>query len=128
MSAAKKLDDAQRILERIRDEKVRSVAEFTQAIHNVYSSLLDEYNKKFACHAGHISLAKFKSSAKKTGNVQAISFLIWYEGEFRAIRNDPKLGFLLDSTEVNSSQETLQSCTELLKRTRELVYHAYENY
>jgi hypothetical protein len=128
MSAAKKLDDAQKILECIRDENQESVAEFTRAIHDVYSSLLDEYNRKFACHTGHISLAKFKSSAKKAGNVQAISFLIWYEREFRAIRNDPKIGFLLDDGKTKADQETIQSCSELLKRTRGLVYHAYENY
>ncbi|MEM3143114.1 MAG: hypothetical protein QXW91_00585 [Candidatus Nitrosotenuis sp.] len=128
MSAAKKLDDAQKILECIREENSESVAEFTRAIHDVYSSLLDEYNKKFACHTGHISLAKFKSSAKKAGNVKAISFLIWYEREFHTIRNDPRLGFLLDNRKIANSQETLQSCSELLKRTRDLVYHAYENY
>lgn len=127
MSASRKLDEAQRLLTILATNKTVSELEsFTKVIQETYSALLNEYNKKFGFQRGTISLAKFKAVAKKSGNIQAISFLIWYEKEYRAIRSDPKLESLFDAK--NPDIQTLRSCSELLERTKKLVYYAYENF
>lgn len=131
MSAARKIDDAQRMLEQMRSSGADqdSVTSFVQTIQAAYDALLDEYSKKFGCKAGHTSLSKFKANAKKLSNVDAIRFLIWYEREFRAVRNDPGVGFLLDiGTDLSGHKGITESCSALLEKTRRLVYHAYENF
>lgn len=127
MGAAKKLDEAQQELSLLTTTKDPKITRFVRIIQDVYDTLLDEYSKKFGCGSGRTSLAKFKTSAKKAGNVHAINFLIWYEKEFRSVRNDPLVGNLLDSNSQHDSND-IKSCSILLELTRNLVYHAYENF
>ncbi|WP_268541882.1 hypothetical protein [Candidatus Nitrosotenuis cloacae] len=134
MSAARRIADAERILEEIRSAKkdaTSQIMEFLKAIQESYTDLLEEYNKKFDCKIDRIGLDKFKAKAKKTGNVNAISFLMWYEREYRRIRNDSELGRLLerDLAEIDlSTDKIIDLCSLLLENTRRIVYHAYENF
>lgn len=134
MSAARKIDDAERVLDQIRasNSKDRArISEFLVIIHESYTDLLDEYNKKFDCKIDRVSLDKFKSKAKKTGNVSAISFLMWYEREYRAMRNNSEFGHLLDRDLAETdlgSDNILDLCYTLLENTRRIIYHAYENF
>lgn len=134
MSAARRIADAERILEEIRSAKkdaTSQIMEFLKAIQESYTDLLEEYNKKFDCKIDRIGLDKFKAKAKKTGNVNAISFLMWYEREYRRIRNDSELGRLLerDLAEIDlSTDKIIDLCSSLLENTRRIVYHAYENF
>lgn len=129
MSAVRKLDDAQKSLSILKSSLTdSSLAGFVKNIHETYDALLDEYSKKFGCGIGRTSLAKFKTNAKRNGNVDAINFLIWYEREFRTVRNDPRVSFLLESNTHHISDNILESCSTLLEITRNLVYHAYESF
>ncbi|MDC8438093.1 MAG: hypothetical protein LV468_03730, partial [Candidatus Nitrosotenuis sp.] len=134
MSAARRIADAERILEEIRSAKkdaTSQIMEFLKAIQESYTDLLEEYNKKFDCKIDRVGLDKFKAKAKKTGNVNAISFLMWYEREYRRIRNDSELGRLLerDLAEIDlSTGKIIDLCSLLLENTRRIVYHAYENF
>lgn len=135
MSAARKITDAERILEKIKLVKTNAadlqIREFLKVIHESYTDLLEEYNKKFDCKVDRVSLDKFKSKAKKAGNVNAISFLMWYEREYRALRNDSEFGHLLerDLAEVDLNLDNiLDLCSSLLENTRRIIYHAYENF
>jgi len=134
VSAVKRLGDAEKILSELRASKKDSfdsnLTEFVKSIYEACNALLDEYNRKFDCGAGHSSLEKFKSRAKKLGRVDAISFLVWYEKEFRAIRDDPSAGILLEKREASgmSREQAIEACSILLERTRSLVYGAYERF
>ena len=134
MSAARRIADAERILEEIRSAKkdaTSQIREFLKTIQESYTDLLEEYNKKFDCKIDRVGLDKFKAKAKKTGNVNAISFLMWYEREYRRIRNDSELGRLLerDLAEIDlSTDKIIDLCSLLLENTRRIVYHAYENF
>lgn len=130
MSAARKLDDAKTVLDSMLKEGSASrIPEFSKAVREACDALLDEYSKKFACKTGHTSLSRFKANAKKLGNVNAISFLIWYEKEFRAIRGDAAVGFLFEEKhDPGPYDDAMKSCSELLERTRNLVYQAYERF
>jgi hypothetical protein len=95
--------------------------------------LLNEYNKKFDLKIEKISFEKFKVKAKKLGNISAINFLIWYEKEYRKIRDDETCGYLLDridnlSFDIANSNAIINACSLLLNKTRTLAYEAYENF
>ena len=127
MSAAKKLDEAQQELSLLTTTKDPKITRFVRIIQDVYDTLLDEYSKKFGCGSGRTSLAKFKTSAKKAGNVHAINFLIWYEKEYKKLRNDPELGQFLEK-EYSVPNDMTQIGARLLDEAKKIAYYAYENF
>lgn len=134
MSAARRLSEAEALLDRLRttndDQFEKSLEEYINSIYDTCNTLLDEYNRKFGCGIERITLEKFKTKAKKLGNVDAIRFLVWYDREFRKIRDDPDAGQLLERGQhlKEKSDDTLKSCSTILELTRKLVYGAYENF
>ena len=70
---------------------------------------------------------KFKSVAKKSANIDAINFLIWYDKEYKNLRNDPQLGQFLEK-EYTIPENMRKIGSILLDETRKIVYQAYEKY
>ena len=133
MTAARKISEAESMLVRLEeasDEKISSELDsFLKVIHDVFSHLLDEYNIKFGCNIERIGLEKFKVKAKKTGNLEAINFLIWYEKEYKKLRDNPEFGRLLDKEQLTDTHvDIVRMCSNLLKETKSMVFHAYENF
>lgn len=138
MTAARKITEAENILTKLRNlpsrkESQIEINDFVKTIHEVYTHLLDEYNKKFNLKIEKIGLEKFKTRAKKLARIDAINFLIWYEREYRKIKNDETCGYLLDKKEeINfdslDTNSITNACSLLLDKTRALVYFAYENF
>lgn len=134
MTATRKIAEAENILagmERMPDDRFKAELEkFVKTANDVFMHLLDEYNVKFNLGIQHIGLEKFKATAKKAGKIEAINFLIWYEKEYRKIRNEPTLGQFLDKdyTIQGDNSDIIKSCSELLDATRKMTYHSYENF
>jgi hypothetical protein len=128
MSAARKISKAENILSKMKNSQEELEFEnFIKTIHDVFSHLLDEYNVKFGLKIDKIGLEKFKTIAKKTGKIDAINFLIWYEKEYKKLRNDPDLGQYLER-EHQIPQDMISVCARLLDETRKIAYYAYENF
>jgi hypothetical protein len=128
MSAARKISDAEIILAKLKNSQEKSEFEnFIKTIHDVFSHLLDEYNVKFGLKINKIGLEKFKTVAKRAGKIDAINFLIWYEKEYKKLRNDPEIGKYLER-EYQMPQDMSTTCTRLLDETRKIAYYAYENF
>jgi hypothetical protein len=128
MSAARKISEAQIILAKLQNSQEKSEFEnFIKTIHDVFSHLLDEYNVKFGLKIEKIGLEKFKTVAKRAGKIDAINFLIWYEKEYKKLRNNPDLGQYLER-EYQIPQDMIIICTRLLDETRKIAYYAYENF
>ena len=133
MSASRKIAEAENILLKLNEPNVdfRSELEkFVKTIHDVFLHLLEEYNVKFGLGIKHVGLEKFKSTAKKAGNIGAINFLIWYEKEYKKLRNNPEFGkFLEKEYELQEDQTNIiMSCYTLLDETKKMVYYSYENF
>lgn len=135
MTAIKKISEAEEILQKMRNASGKELEDnfraFASTIPEIFSHLLDEYNKKFGLKIERIGLEKFKSKAKKAGNLGAIRFLIWYEKEYRKIRDDETCGVFLEKErelEFSNLQNGLDSCSEILNKAKEISYHAYENF
>ena len=77
MTTAQKISEAEKILAEL--DSAEKFQIFLQIIHEIFLHLLDEYNLKFGLKINKIGLEKFKSVAKKSANIDAINFLIWYE-------------------------------------------------
>jgi hypothetical protein len=128
MSAARKISEAESILARLQNSPEKLEFEnFIKTIHDVFSHLLDEYNVKFALKINKIGLEKFKTTAKKIGKIDAINFLIWYEKEYKKLRNDPEIGQYLER-EYQMPENVITVCTRLLDEVRKIAYYAYENF
>jgi hypothetical protein len=138
MTAIRKINESEIILNRLGSNTKEFQIDlnlFAKTIHEIFSHLLDEYNTKFDFKLKHVSLAKFKKNAKKLGRLDAINFLIWYEKEYRKIKDDVMFDFLMerDNAEQNvvfkeSIENTKKVCNLLLDRIRQMVYYAYENF
>lgn len=133
MTAIRKITEAEIILNRLAtntNEIQSDLNLFVKTIRDVFTHLLDEYNTKFDFKLKHVSLEKFKKSAKKLGKIDAINFLIWYEKEYRKIKNDAAFDFLLkDGTDVVfKGQDVKRTCSLLLDKIRQMIYYAYENF
>ncbi|MEM3170474.1 MAG: hypothetical protein QW838_06850 [Candidatus Nitrosotenuis sp.] len=132
MTAARKISEAESMLVKMKklpDEKISlELDSFLRVIHDIFSHLLDEYNIKFGCNIDRIGLEKFKVKAKKTGNLDAINFLIWYEKEYKRLRDNPEFGHLLDKEQPTNNADIVQMCSNLLKEVKSMVFYAYENF
>ena len=89
--------------------------------------MLDEYNVKFGLKIEKIGLEKFKTVAKKSGNIDAINFLIWYEREYKKFKNDSELGKFLEK-EYTVPKDMKNTAFRLLEESKKIVYFAYENF
>ncbi len=132
MSAARKIIEAEHILinlENVNNNFKSELERFTKTISDVFSHLLDEYNVKFGLKTEHISLEKFKTLAKKAGKIEAINFLIWYEKEYKKIKNNSDFGHLLEKeSTLENNSDTIRSCSALLNEIKKMTYYAYENF
>lgn len=138
MTATRKIDEAQTILGRLVTDSGEFQTDlnlFAGIIHEIFTHLLDEYNAKFGFRLKHASLEKFKREARKLGRIDAINFLIWYEKEYRKIKDDPMFDFLMvrdtekqDIIVRENPEHTKKICGLLLDRIRQMTYHAYENF
>lgn len=125
MTTAQKILEAEKILAEL--DSAEKFQIFLQIIHEIFLHLLDEYNLKFGLKINKIGLEKFKSVAKKSANIDAINFLIWYDKEYKNFRNDPELGQFLEK-EYTVPENMRKTGSLLLDETRKIVYHAYEKY
>mgnify|MGYP003332269602 FL=1 len=125
MTTAQKISEAEKILAEL--DSAEKFQIFLQIIHEIFLHLLDEYNLKFGLKINKIGLEKFKSVAKKSANIDAINFLIWYDKEYKNFRNDPELGQFLEK-EYTVPENMRKTGSLLLVETRKIVYHAYEKY
>jgi hypothetical protein len=136
VTTARKIAEAENILASLQDLSGEDfqihLDNFIKTIHEVFSHLLEEYNVKFDCKIERINLEKFKVKAKKMGKLDAIEFLIWYEKEYRKIRDNPSFGHLLERNDVGHDYKNktniTNACSHLLNETKALTYHAYENF
>lgn len=137
MTAIRKINEAEIILNRLgsnTEEFQSDLNLFVKIIHEIFTHLLEEYNTKFGFNLKHMSLEKFKKNARKLGRLDAINFLIWYEKEYRKIKNDTMFDFLL-SVDIEqeivfkeSVEDGKKVCSLLLDRIRQMTYYAYENF
>ncbi len=125
MTTAQKISEAEKILAEL--DSAEKFQIFLQIIHEIFLHLLDEYNLKFGLKINKIGLEKFKSVAKKSANIDAINFLIWYDKEYKNFRNDPELGQFLEK-EYTVPENMRKTGSLLLDETRKIVYRAYEKY
>src|SRR5574338_313595 len=120
VAASRKILEAEKIitnLEKTADAEFdKELENFVKTINDVFLHLLDEYNVKFGLKIRHVGLEKFKTTAKKMGKIEAINFLIWYEKEYRKLRNDSAFGQLLEKnyTIQGNSSDIIKSCSMLL--------------
>lgn len=132
MSAARKISEAEEILIKIQNTPSNFKLElenFVRTINDVFLRLLDEYNVKFGLGIKRIGFEKFKSIAKKAGKIDAINFLIWYEKEYKKLRDDPEFGkFLEKEFTIQEDHDIIRSCSALLDRVKNMTYYAYENF
>lgn len=135
MTAIKKISETEEILQKMRNASGKELEDnfrvFASTIPEIFSHLLDEYSKKFGLKIERIGLEKFKSRAKKAGKLDAIRFLIWYEKEYRKIRDDEVCGIFLEKgrdLKFADLQNGLDSCSEILNKAKEVSYYAYENF
>ena len=125
MTTAQKISEAEKILAQLDSPENFNI--FLGIIHEIFLHLLDEYNVKFGLKINKIGLEKFKSVAKKSANIDAINFLIWYDKEYKNLRNDPQLGQFLEK-EYTIPENMRKIGSILLDETRKIVYQAYEKY
>jgi hypothetical protein len=134
MGAARKISEAEDMISElsgISDNIFRSKFEnIIKILNDIFLHLLDEYNVKFGLGIDRITFEKFRSTAKKTGNIKAISFLIWYEKEYKKIKNNEKFGKFLekDYKMQEGRSSAIKSCHELLDEIKKMSYYAYENF
>jgi hypothetical protein len=132
VSAARKITEAENILGKLQklsgEEFQTELDSFLKTISDVFLHLLDEYNKKFDLKMDKVGFEKFKVKAKKSRNLDAIDFLIWYEKEYKKIKNDETIGYLLEKERPDIGKNVLDACSVLLIRARELAYYAYEHF
>ena len=134
MTASRKITEAETILAKMQklsnEEFEPELRNFAKTINDVFLHLLDEYNVKFRLGIQHLGLDKFKTTAKKIGNLEAINFLIWYEKEYKKLRNDPVFGqfFEKDHTVEGNKPDIINACSLLLAATKKLAYQSYENF
>ena len=136
MTAGKKINEAERILEQMQNSTGTNLQDnlnkFVSTIHDIFSQLLDDYNKKFDVGIKGIGLDKFKSKARKAGKIDAIKFLIWYEKEYKKIKDDQYCGPFLEKNPVSLDQSNpaglLDSCSKVLNEAKKITYYAYENF
>ena len=134
MTATRKIKEAETILSGLQnlsgEDLQTHLDNFLRTIREIFSHLLDEYNVKFDCKIERINLEKFKVRAKKMGKLEAINFLIWYEKEYRRIKDDSVFGYLLerDNVDVSEPGAIINSCSMLLNEIKSMTYHAYENF
>lgn len=134
MSTAKKIFEAEKSIEemtRLSDSSFKMEFEnFVRTVNEILSHFLDEYAVKFGFQSSHISFEKFKVMAKKAGKIEAINFLIWYEKEYKRLRNDLEFGKFLEKGASMSEdrQDTIRTCSALLDEIKKTIYHAYENF
>lgn len=125
VTAAKKIVKAEEILSSMDGQQPEIVQEFLKTINDILGELLEEYSIKFGCKLDHFSFEKFKTRAKKTDNLKAIKFLIWYEKQYKNLRQSPA-GQLLEKN--HQAPYSLETYRDLLNRVREIAYSAYENF
>ena len=134
MTAAKKISESEIILQKMQNlseqETQVELHSFVKNIHEIFLHLLDEYNVKFSLKIERIGLEKFKSVAKKAGKIDAINFLIWYEREYKKLRNDPEFGKILEREHatLESKSDIIRICSALLSEAKKMSYYAYENF
>jgi len=136
MTAIRKITEAETILNRLganSNEFQSDLNLFVKAIQEIFTNLLEEYNTKFDFKLKHMSLGKFKKTARKFGRLDAINFLIWYEKEYRKIKDDTMFDFLFGDNTGNEvalekSEGIKRTCSLLLDRIRQMTYYAYENF
>jgi len=134
MTAAKKISESEIILQKMQNlseqETQVELHSFVKNIHEIFLHLLDEYNVKFSLKIERIGLEKFKSVAKKAGKIDAINFLIWYEREYKKLRNDPEFGKILEREHatLESKSDIIRICSALLNEAKKMSYYAYENF
>lgn len=134
MSTSRQITNAENILLSIKDpsnlEYKSEVRDFIKLINEILLNFLEEYNLKFGLEINHISFEKFKSVAKKIGKIDAINFLIWYEKEYKKLKNDPEIGILFEREfEMPFSQKDVsEKCAVLLDEIKKLIYYAYGNF
>ncbi len=136
MTAIRKITEAEIILNRLganAEEFQSDLNLFLKTIREIFTNLLEEYNTKFDFKLKHVSLEKFKKNAKRSGRLDAINFLIWYEKEYHKIKDDTVFDFLLkDGIEqgivLKKSEDIKRTCSLLLDRIRQMTYYAYENF
>lgn len=134
MAASRKILEAEKILtnlEKTADAEFdKELKNFVRTINDVFLHLLDEYNVKFDLKIQRVGLEKFKTTAKKLGKIEAINFLIWYDREYRKIRNNPTFEQLLEKEQIipHNNSNIIKSCIELLDATKKMSYYAYENF
>lgn len=136
MTAIRKITEAETILNRLgtnAEEFQSDLNLFVKTIQEIFTNLLEEYNTKFDFKLKHMSLGKFKKTARNLGRLDAINFLIWYEKEYRKIKDDAMFDFLFgNNTEhvaiLEKSQDVKRLCSLLLGRIRQMTYYAYENF
>ncbi|MFM8658454.1 MAG: hypothetical protein ACKOCQ_00730 [Candidatus Nitrosotenuis sp.] len=134
MTAVKKISEAETILQKMQNLSEQEVQvemhNFVKTIHDVFSHLLDEYHVKFALKIDRVGLEKFKSIAKKQGRIDAINFLMWYEREYKKLKNDPEFSKILERehTALENKSDVIRICSTLLEEAKKMSYHAYENF
>lgn len=136
MTAIRKITEAETILNRLgtnAEEFQSDLNLFVKTIQEIFTNLLEEYNTKFDFKLKHMSLGKFKKTARNLGRLDAINFLIWYEKEYRKIKDDTMFDFLFgDNTEheiaLEKNEDVKRTCSLLLDRIRQMTYYAYENF
>ncbi len=137
MTATRKIAEAEAILAKMQgqpDAEFQVVLnDFVKTVNDVFSHLLEEYQMKFDCKIDRAGLEKFKVKARKSGNIRAISFLIWYEKEYRKIKNEPMFVHMLErdgayNRDISSLGDVTNACSALLNKVKTMTYHAYENF
>jgi len=134
MSTSRHISTAENILLKIKNpsnpDYKSEVRNFIKIMNEIFLNFLDEYNLKFRLEIKHVSFEKFKTVAKKTGNINAINFLIWYEKEYKKLKNEPEIGMLLEKeVEIPPNQnDATKKCSMLLDEIKKLIYYAYENF
>ncbi|GEM_PF-863292 len=136
MTATRKIAEAEAILSKMQgqpDELQVLLNDFVKTINDVFTHFLEEYQQKFDCRVDRIGLEKFKVTAKKSGNIKAINFLIWYEREYRRIKNEPMFVHMLERDgeyhqNAANQSEVINACSVLLDEVKAMIYHAYENF
>lgn len=134
MSTSRKISEAENILEKMKiqpstDFKIQC-KDFCKIVNEIFLDFSDEYAVKFGFQANHTSFEKFKVLAKKAGKIEAINFLIWYEKEYKRLRNDPTFGNLLEKepSMPENQHDTIRTCSALLDEIKNTIYYAYENF
>ena len=134
MSTARKIIEAEKSVEMLRelsnDNFKTEFENFCGIISDMFLHFLDEYNVKFGLRIERISFEKFKTIAKRNGKIEAINFLIWYEKEYKKLKNNPEFGrFLEKEFEMpQNQQDAIKISSALLDETKKTIYYAYENF